>query len=422
MDGLHIKIKKENITNLIFIFFIIRVLFIKWYFGFSHPIIYPIILLALIIIFKKFIITKKQGILLILLLIYTIINVCITKNGHYYIKEEMFYYNFIEFCTLIIFSYITHDKNNYEDIISNKLFYIINIYYFINFIIMIKQINNTYFMMRHIEHNLFYIDHITGMIGESGTHRLSLFNLFCIFLNYINFDSKNKIKALIAKIFFVFTIISSIYISTFNDNRAYYYLLIIFGIPIILDYFKKSVIKKKIVKTIIVTAIIIFALFLLYRNNNNFKNFIDDKIMIDIFERTSNKFDKAKEDEEERIVLFKYALTEGNGYTYGSGIGYIRLIGDSRMPRHFGISEITSRVYNGGLIYIIILYLIYTSFFTSYFSNVDSLTKIVIYIGTIFLIAYQQIFSVNDETILCCLLFSIFNMMNKKIKEKKNEV
>ena len=126
--------------------------------------------------------------------------------------------------------------------------------------------------------------------------------------------------------------------------------------------------------------------------------------------------------------MFNYALENGDGYTIGKGIGSISDYGDSKLPPHFGMSNISSLVYQGGVIYLI---LIITVFYTIYYrmsKNKNFKYGILIYIFLIFLSYYTQPFTESYLTFfvgLICMCLGEVHMLisNKEVieKEKINE-
>ena len=90
---------------------------------------------------------------------------------------------------------------------------------------------------------------------------------------------------------------------------------------------------------------------------------------------------------------------------------------DQNMPKNFGLCEITSRIYNGGIIYLLILIYIYSTFFNNYFKNTEKITKKFVFLSICIFAIYARVFTMYDETFLIALLYSIFNFtMSKDIK------
>ena len=411
-------------------------LFLRWYNNSSAIRCFGCfsLLLLAIINYKKTPFSKKEILIGITYFIYLLINITFTSN-HSNIIKEVISFTFLPLSIVLCFRYFTTNHERFKKLILNPCFIIFNLYYIINLFITIKQFNNSNFLVHNFTGNTFYTDQICGLLGNNGTHRLAFFTLVCIYINYLYFNSPKKIIRYISKTMFTFIIISSIYVSAYNDNRMYYLLLAMFLIPIFCKYiFKKHnnkicFNKKNLIKFFSYSVTILLFSGLIYAVNSDFRTLLNEKIIDKYIVKTFNNFNNSSTNSssgggEERIELFKYALKNGNGYFLGKGLGAVKLFDDPNMPKHFGLCEFTSRIYNGGLIYVFILISITYIVLTGCFKNLSKLNKLFIFMAIIIFAMYARIFTMYEETYLISVLFIIYGYCfdNKEQKPIQDEV
>ncbi len=406
-----LSIKKESIIIFSFILMCISVFFLRWYID-SNLIAYVAFLSsAFLFIFfeKKEKLDIKKIVPLMLIIIYIFINILLTQS-HPYLFDDLFVHTILPFSILFFFTKYFNSEKIIEKI-KKSLFYIFNIYYVCNTFIVLKQIAVKGFMVRNFSNNTFYPDQIDGLFGTNGTHRLCMFFLICIYMNIINFSSENKTRNKISKLMFIFVLVTSLYISAFNDNRMYYLLLVVFLLPVVINKIKikKEINKKTIMKTLIIVTSIGTIFGITYKYNEKFKNFVKVDIYEKNIQKTINRANNTRTDSsekgEERLDLTIYALKNGNGYLIGKGIGSIVLYGDSNLPKHFGLCETTTRIYTGGIIYLLLIAFVYTMYLSNYVKRKNTII-FTYFFGTIIMFSiYARIFTLFDETFLISLLY-----------------
>jgi hypothetical protein len=261
--------------------------------------------------------------------------------------------------------------------------------------------------------NNYYQDQITGLIGMSGTHILSLFYTTVILLNYMCVLKEGKNKKSVG--WLVFNLLSSIIIALFNDNKSYYILLVMAIILIIaIKIINKEMNKKRIITIVLSLLTMIGILFLIQISNLN----TDSNNRITYYINSITNIGAS-----ERTKLFNYALDKGNGYGIGNGIGSIQDYGDPNLPKHFGINNLSSLTYQGGITY---LFLVIIGFFIVYYK----MSKIknykygfLIFAFLILLCYYTQPFSESYLTFFISLIFmcigEIYTLTNSKVTEKE---
>ena len=411
----------------------IGVLFFRWYSNSNYPIyISTLSMVALTIIGIRQIKIKGSIVLhLFVIVAYLILNLLFTSQ-HHYIREELINEGIMTFSFALLIFYLVKSNSEFKNrFIYKPSFWLLNLYYIINSYIIIKQINNPGFMIRNFTNNSFYLDQIDGLLGSNGTHRLSLLCLAMLYLNYSFSKSDSKVYKSVSKFMLIFVFFSSCYFSVYNDNRMYYALLAVFIIPIIVLSLKNivkkrsnaviSINKNKLLVSIISIIVILSSFLIVFMTNEKFNKFIVQDIYEQYIEKTYNKITSGSSNAsqgEERLILFQYALNAGNGYSLGKGIGAITLMNDKTMPNHFGLNEMTSRVYNGGLLYVAILIYTYYAVYIGYFKRKNIKLKLYILVLLVIMAFYARIFTMPDETFLISLTFLY---MAKSIGEVENE-
>lgn len=405
------------------------ILFLYWATGKSFLIFFIPAITSIIILvdYKNTRINKMTPILFLLITIVITINSFIPTPRNYII-DALIKGTIMPFFVGLYFLKLK-EYPNIKKMIFNPLFIILNLYYIVNFFIMQKQILNHGFMVHNRSGNSLYMDMITGLVGENGTHKLTFLFITTLYLNYYYFDDHKKIRRRLAKVFFLFILISSIYISTFNGNRMYYFILLFSMTPILYITKKNSRIdKQKILKNSLKIIILITIVFSIYKNNYKVRDFINSNIIDTYINGTFSRFNESKVNDgnkgEERVELLKYAIKNTN-LMFGKGIGSIHMTRDPSVPTHFGINDIIIRIYTGGIFFAILTLMIHINFYISLFDKKDKFMTVFIIIMTMLCAFYTQSYSQIDKTFPIGLsIFMIYSVYNKKIvleSSEKNE-
>lgn len=406
------------IDKLILIYLMIEVLILRWISSYGYYKYFHILILFIIIFRNKNNRKIRPSDILVILFYLTIIFLNILNNGinsSFRFLKSFYLYglsNLIVILYIMILSY--RNKGALKNFILKEMFIIFNAYFIINIPIIIKQLEGTYFLMRNVEGNPMYEDHITGLIGASGTHQLTFFWIILIIINLYSYFTLNRKFGLVSSIIYIpFMII----VSSQNDNTAFFLLFpFIVGQYLLYRFiFNKNISFFSIVKIIFLTMSILFLFTAVYKNNDNVKNFVDGKVTRKLVQYgvIDGVVDEKYGNDEERIFLYKYALEYGNGYKLGNGIGSIELYGDLSMPKHFGMSEISIRVYEGGLIYLFSIILIFSHFINRiYIMNNKyrgELSFLIICGNLVVLSIYTQVFQYMVYCLVLALIAFILN-------------
>jgi hypothetical protein len=341
----------------------------------------------------------------------TIIILNFIVNGIYYRALQSLFNSFSGIFVFVFFiSMLKYKKESLERFIIKFICPLFNIYFIINIPIILEQIKLNGFLMRFVN-NQIYEDNITGLIGPTGTHRLTFYWIALILMNLYAYTKYHN------KCLMIFTLLEIVFmavISSYNDNTAFYYIFIL----IILQFMSKELfnfkVKRMATNLVIVMVLIICSNFLI-QYNTQVSEFFNSRVM-DKFSQIVYKYtiDNSDIKDEERISLYKYALEFGNGYELGTGIGSVQNYGDDTLPDHFGMSEISIKVYEGGLTYLIFIILLYSYHSYNILGLPKKIKSILIYLiialNYAFLSMYTQVFSTIDMIfmlglILCCFHF-----------------
>lgn len=275
-----------------------------------------------------------------------------------------------------------------------------NIYYFINLIVLVRQYMSGY---------IFY-DNITGLMGDFGTHRLMIFTCFIIILdlNYINLVSPKNNKLKFITLLIAVTALVSAHL---NDNTAIFIFLpfVVISYLVISDKFD----VRGLVKIIeILIGVTIFICILMA--NDQIRDFIDKRVfskltaIFGIFEGVGIK--------EERYAYIEYALKHLNGYSCGEGIGRYSLLADPVLSsigyelRNWGISNISSLIAAGGLVFMFIYALMYSVLLNM--PRKKHLITTFILVMTLFY--YSQI--ATDPLMIICTWFMMYQLLMSDYK------
>lgn len=422
--------KKNNLyflDKVVLMYFIFQILFLRWFNGKTYFSYISILLLLYLFIRRKNNLKIKVLDIVFICSYLFIVIINLFNNG----VQPLFIRNFYTqgISNLIVIFYIlilSCDNNQFlKNFILKDLFIILNCYFILNVSILIKQLDYTYFLMRNIENNPMYEDHITGLIGSSGTHQLTFYWIVLVIINLYRYSqTKKKRILLLTALYVMFMFI----ISSQNDNTAFFILF-----PIIIgQYFIKYVFNKKkiifnILKASLSILVILFMSMYIYINNENINEFVNTRV-VEKFEQLglSNGNNTSSDIDEERIALYKVALEIGNGYKLGCGIGSIETYGDPSLPKHFGMSEISLRTYEGGIIYLAMLILIFSYFlnriFTLKMKKNKIISFIIISINITFMSIYTMIFREPFYSFALSLLIFIFSYHYNEEQIIKNNI
>lgn len=353
--------------------------------------------------------------LLIILFLVLFVNIMYSQNHSYLLI------NLIKLirCIMIAFtiSNIYHEDNNVFNEFMYSKFYLFNIFWIVNIIVLFLQVTGTGLLIKDewLLTNPMYEDHCSGLFGYSGTHCLAFFSVFILIYNF-NYASKEKktIKKSSIYLYNIMTMIFMLIMSTLNDNNSIFILYCIFPIYYFLV---KNYSNKKGLRNIfkyILFIVFLLTFFYLLSKIPIVSSYINDKL----FSLMSSiiHYEKSPGGSSERLAIFFDALKYNDGFKLGIGFGSWTLEEKSFLGfKHFGISSIGTFTTLCGIVFFSILLLLYASYAEKKHNNFIFL-KILNIIIFIILSIYTVIFSNYFFVILTYLIFGTLN----SCKEEKS--
>jgi hypothetical protein len=298
-------------------------------------------------------------------------------------------------------------------------FYIINLFFITNVIVLALQLRGTGFMIKAhwIQINSNYLDQCCGLFGNSGTHELAFFSIFVFVYNWFCSTLFNsKIRKRTIKIYTIVSSIVMYYLSLFNDNKAMlvFFPFVVTIVFILGIYWKGNTISRRMQNLIISIACALFA----------FAIAIQIPIISELFESLTNSIGRVLNVRysnagggNERLSIFIYAMLQGNGRYTGIGLGrYNWTQGDIGIFTHFGLSSIGSFTLLGGIWYYLTICLLYT------FSSIKVFSKrkrqrgsSLFFLVIIILISiYSNIFTSMVSTIWILMIFTVLGTIKSR--------
>lgn len=324
-------------------------------------------------------------------------------------KKTYFLNNFRELlfpCILFLYtSFLSKDKEGIDKLFLKYLL-ILNIYFFINTIIMYLQINGHDELLDTTFYSELKFDYMSGLFGgNDGTHRVTLFAALVTILMLFYYKRLNIFMKCFNLIIYLFSIIFTTYLSTQNDNVSFFIFVPLSVIIYYLIYYKKIflILKKAALPTCIIVCLYCILNILIINDVQGFGKILT-RLNMTIFSY-GNKSGVLSNTIDERALLFSIALKNGN--CFGQGIGAIKILGEETISNHFGMASAQSLVYIIG----IVPYILYIIFIASGYTKkmpLICLSFIVYIFATAY---YTQVLTVFNSTIL----FSIILMLMGRV-------
>lgn len=296
-----------------------------------------------------------------------------------------------------------------------RVFFIV--YYIVNYFIILRQDGNTYFLMpaERIT-NTYYKDHLSGLLGLDGTHRLALFTVFILLLNLYDLKSLPRRKRMIRIVEDLIIMGTSIHVSSLNDNNMLYVLMPLF---IILFYLANKGNQRG--TWFKITLGILAILFITYNVFTN--DYIADLIGGRINKSLINAFSfvQGGNVDDERIMHLIYAFTSCNGFLFGKGFSGMRMRHDETIVamgyiyRNWGMSDIAPLIAMGGLIFYIAYLALNTITVVPSQNQVSRRARKYIFIIMLIFSFYHQVLSFWTMSIPTCWIICIFYFQIKKM-------
>lgn len=320
------------------------------------------------------------------------------------------------FQPFIIFLYLcclsSFEKEKVEAVIERHYLFF-NIYYFVNFV----------FMLYQIQTDVLY-DNITGFIGVYGTHRLTAFVVFLVLLNIrVISQHKNLRKTWALILLTLLIVISSIWISSINDNTALYILL---PLVVLLYFFASNRISAPAFFEILIVIAVVALVWDRLMDDEDFRYYLENRLFSKIQE--FSMILKNGELDEERMAYVNYAVEHLNGKSIGVGLGQFAFMGDKDISdmdislRNWGMSNISSLIGVGGIWFMVA----YAAFFAYIMAVPAGNWRVFFSFVLIFLILIYYSQPVNSIPMITAVWLMLYPFMDNRsraytLQQKKEE-
>lgn len=408
------KIKLETVDSLILSMLFLNVLFLYWARVNLTYIVYitlGFIVLRFIVFTRGFRIEIRhipEWILLILVVTMFIINCSMSGGSNLPGNVQVLLIN----AALILYmTYLAKNKRDYLYRFFRKALVPLNVYNWINNIIMIIQLRGTGFLMDYNELNSMYQDHVTGFIGRDGTHCVALFSVFIMVLDFYYIHTVSPRYRLLAWINDIASVLVSVIIATQSDNNGLLLMVPVTFVVYVLFSMGNNIIRilsriwKPLLLGLGLFAILAGVMFLRIPELRD----IQERLMQTV--GTYSFGDNGVSASDERFLFTSFALEAGG--VFGKGWGSITMLSEPSIDLHFGMAAIQPMLYMGGWLPLAC----YIIFYSIRLSNgrKDYVRRLVGFSLLLLLLTYyMQIFIVDRMTIF----FGFFVMALSIVDDK----
>jgi len=307
---------------------------------------------------------------------------------HYYLRNA------------VIILYFVSALRNKKECVSS-FFYAILVLTSVQFIINIPLIYNEY-LLRPWD-----IDQHNGLFGE-GAHHFAGF-VWLLLLLMLLYTRKGAA-------FIFLGLPMMFYLSALTSNRFFVFALII---PFLIRFFQQVAGARRILGSIFYVLIGIIMLQITYVSVPEVKYFVDGRLST-----TYQRYVLQKGRRALRTEKLKYVLKNYDTYYFGKGSGAISEVfgfeGDRRSETHnlgrnydpITMHDISTIMYELGLLFYVSLILLYSLLFDSLFHTKSNLRVAIIFIATVFMTFYHLILS-DPRMIYTIILFVSFFALKK---------
>lgn len=348
-----------DIDKWLLYFTFLEMLLLRWVLVGQDTIIY---IFCTIIVFRLFLLSKAQKrkclknlYLIALIYIYIIFRSLFASPVNWKFLFDNLRTMSLPLIIIIYFGYlITAKRKLVQDTFLNLTSFL-NFYYVINTVIILIQYNIKFFLMptERITNN-YYQDHLAGLLGIEGTHRLAAFTVFLVLMNLykIGVEKKGTSSRLLAYICVAMIIVVAFYTSAMNDNNMMYILIPVFLLLYYMTDSKNS--RGKIFKVAVGCVVAIIVVYLVA--NTSILNNLGDIRIASIFKNTVQGI-RGGALKDERFTHLIYALVQNKGIFLGVGFASLRFRQDSTITavayiyRNFGMNDIAPLISLGGFLF-----------------------------------------------------------------------
>ena len=256
--------------------------------------------------------------------------------------------------------------------ILKSYFYLLNLFWIANLIIVTIQCTGNGFMIKSewLDANSFYKDQCAGLFGSCGTHKLSL---FAIFMSVYNLSFANDISSGFKRkclyIYIFATEMWMLYISVLNDNKSLFVLLPVWLLAYYIIHATNETIVKnfyKLAKLVPIIVLLVVVVIIILNTVPIITSFVQDYV-IEAVIKIATLGQSGKKGSIERITIATDAIETGYGLLLGKGLGVAAvsesISGNYLGYMHFSMSSIGTMTTLGGIWFYLSVCLFYTHFF-----------------------------------------------------------
>ena len=411
-----IYLKRDAVLDqIILVIMMLQVMIFRWL-GIQDEINIVLLILIALSFLSRYRIALKQLAILFLLVFgaYQFLNYLILggntrflmRNGYRTIKSIVF---------IVYLSFLFRYKRQVCIGFLRNLFWVLNLYMLINIPVLLLQLNGHYSLAAyHKFYDLstasanFYKDLTSGLFGRYGTPCLAFYAVFLAIYNYMYGKTwvSKRYKAFLS-VYNIIILIFNLIMATLNDNKGLY---IVFAIIIMLLYLfleNARIIRRfgssrgafikvatRAILFIILFGVVVVAL---YKYSPGFRTNIANMLLQKIYEGISLGNDVKGGGE--RLGMIVFILSTPSKLLLGYGLGNYSPTADTLGFLHFGLADFGTYLCLGGLVYIVLLFLIvYKAIDFDSRKSLSILTLITVIIFSI----YTQVFS-NTSTTICMM-------------------
>mgnify|MGYP006067084083 CR=1 FL=1 len=430
------KLKLKTIENLILLLIIGQVVVFR-YFNVYEIVNKIILTLIILLLFLNLIIEKKlefkvRGNLTSIIILIVLLIV----NGLIYGINQTFKSNVLMiFYPLMNMSFFVWYVMRYQDYFYGRMVqlrYVVNIYFIINIVVMLIQLQGNYFMVGVVtQENTLYHDLVSGLFGYSMTASVCYFSTFVIIYNIVIAKAmKVRIKKILFNIYNFFLVLIMAYLSTQNDNVQYFAIVMLALIFILLSNNRLNTITG-MQKVIFVVLLSVFGIIILLFTVPGLFEILNERVLYKFIGAIEHMYDGASvtHGSMERIALVVYGLTNADGWVLGRGLSYAGVYTPYTFGFvHFGNANIGAFICLGGIwFYFSIIYLYSTRLIAMVEYNICKKKKIFYRLVIPIFLIVVSLFSLpfTDVSIGLCVFFIILTFglneyLDSNIKEIKS--
>lgn len=334
---------------------------------------------------------------------------------------------------LIFMLFITWYVRKYQGSLYNamlKLRYVINIYFLINIVVIMIQLQGTYFMVGYTNtENSMYQDLVSGLFGYSMTSALCYFSAFVIAYNVvISRMIKYKLKK---KLFILYNISIALimaYISTQNDNVSYFVFVPLTLVVVLFSTYRFNSVTG-IQKILMIGLLCLFLIGLILAVVPGLYDTLYESVFYKFSGAIEHMYDGASvtHGSMERLALLIYGLNYADGWKMGKGLSTSGIYTPGTYGFvHFGNANIGAIVCLGGIWLYFILMLVYSSRVVKTMEFKFNKAQKIFY--TIMITVYYIIvtlFSIplTDVSVGLCVMFIMLVFgLNKYLERESGEI